>query len=71
VEGFLRENEATILFVGMVVALVMAVIAEVVLQRRDSPSVAKQHLSDTYQPGERQRPVAGGYNHDRLVGQRG
>ena len=33
-EGFLRENEATILFVGMVVALVMAVIAEVVLQRR-------------------------------------
>jgi sterol desaturase/sphingolipid hydroxylase (fatty acid hydroxylase superfamily) len=34
VEGFLRENEATILFVGMVVALVIAVIAEVVLQRR-------------------------------------
>ena len=33
-EGFLRENEATILFVGMVVALVIAVIAEVVLQRR-------------------------------------
>jgi len=34
VEEFLRENEATILFVGMVVALFVAVIAEVVLQRR-------------------------------------
>ena len=68
-EGFLRENEATILFVGMVVALVIAVIAEVVLQRRPETettltSVAKQHLSDPYRPGERQRPVPDRYNRD-------
>ena len=41
-EDFLRENEATILFVGMVVALVVAVIAEVVLQRR--PETETTHL---------------------------
>jgi len=34
VEEFLRDNEATILFVGMIAALFVAVIAEAVLQRR-------------------------------------
>ena len=40
-EEFLRDNEATILFVGMVAALFVAVIAEVVLQRRSETETTR------------------------------
>ena len=41
-EAFLRDNEATILFVGMVAALFVAAIAEVVLQRRPETETTRR-----------------------------
>ena len=41
-EEFLRDNEATILFVGMVTALFVAVIAEAALQRRPETETTRR-----------------------------
>ncbi|MEZ5829046.1 MAG: hypothetical protein R3D30_07725 [Hyphomicrobiales bacterium] len=70
---FLRNNEATVLFVAMLAALFVAATAEVVIQRRpgdagDAPPVAQQHLLTLINQGMRQSIVDRRHPGDRLVG---